>query len=150
VREGDDVLEGVVFEDVEVGLGEVLDEVAVLIDDGAVEDDFVDIAGEGVDALAALDFLIGVGVAGADGGVIGGVGGDDGVVVDVEGGLGFGELGGWDVGGRCGLLLGGLGRGWGGGGLGAEGRECGDGEQEEEEESRVTAGTHRIRNVHAQ
>ena len=66
---------------------------AILIDDGAGEDDFIDVAGEGVDALLALDLLVradvGVGARRADRGVVGRVGGDDGVVVDVEGRLGF-------------------------------------------------------------
>ena len=89
VVEGDDGLGDVVFPDLEVGFGEVLDEVAVLIDDGAGEEDFIDVAGEGIDAVLALDFLVGAGVTGADAGIVGGVGGDDGVVVDVEGGLGL-------------------------------------------------------------
>jgi hypothetical protein len=162
VGEGDDGLKSVVFEDVEVGLLEVEDEVAILIDDGAGKNDFVDVAGEGVDALLALDFLVaGVGMGGADGGVVGGVGGDDGVAVDVEGGLGLGSLGRWDdclrAGDGGGLRGLGSGGGPGGGilglglGAGARGKNAqGSGSKEEaEEESEVTAGTHRFRNVHA-
>jgi hypothetical protein len=153
VGERDDVLQGVVFEDVEIALGKVLDQVAVLIDDGAGQDDFVDVAGEGVDALVALNFLVRrVGVRRADGGVVRGVRGDDGVVVDVEGRLGLRDPRGRDIrGGRLGRRgrsrLGSRGRS-GAGRLGEEAQGRGY-KQETEEESGVTAGTHRIRNVHA-
>jgi len=155
VGERDDVLQGVVFEDVEIALGEVLDEVAVLIDHGAGQDDFVDVAGEGVDALVALDFLVrSVGVRGADGCVVCGVRGDDGVVVDVEGRLGFGlprrrHIGGGGLGrrGRSRLRSGGSGDSRRRLGGEAQRRGC---KQEAEEQSGITAETHRIRHVHEQ
>jgi hypothetical protein len=101
MRESNDVLEGVVFEDVEVGLGEILDEMAVVVDDRAIEDDLVDVAGEGVDAVLALRLLVGGGVGRTDGRVVGSVGRDDGIAVNVEGRLGFRELRGRNDGG-CG------------------------------------------------
>jgi len=163
VGEGDDGLEGVVLEDVEVALLEILGEVAVLIDDGAGEEDLIDIAAKGIDAVVTLDFLRGIGVGGADGGVVSGIGGDDGVVVDVERRLKFGLLrGGYDSG-RGGLGCfgrGDLGRrtgdwlrrsgcGYGSGLLSVE-SQGGGGYQKAAEEEAVTAKAHSIRYVHAQ
>jgi hypothetical protein len=109
VGKGDDVLERVVFEDVEVALLEILGQVAILIDNGAGQEDLVDIATKGVDAVVALDFLVGDGVRGAYGGVVGRIRRDDGVMVDIERRLGFGLLRGWHDGGHggCGCLRGG-------------------------------------------
>ena len=156
VGEGNDVLEDVVFVDVEIALLEVLDEVAVVVDNGAVEDDFVDVTGEGVDAVLALRLLAGGGMGGIDGGVIGRVRGDDGVAVDVERRLVFGLLwrrndGGSGLGwlGRSVLGSGGRwrGRGW----LLRE--ECqGAGSEKKtakEEEAKVTAKAHSSRFEHA-
>jgi len=99
VLEGDDGLGDAVFGDFEVWLGEVHDEFVFVVEDGAVEDDFFDIAAEGV-AVIAFGERAGVAAGGSDvmrgfgtGLVVGGIGGDDGIAIDGEGFLGFGRGG---------------------------------------------------------
>ena len=103
--EGGYGLRNAVLKDVEVVAGEVVDEVALLVENGGAEHDLLHVAAKGIAAVRLVDvaWLRGGGGRGADawldGGIVAGIGRADRVALDIERLLGFGRVDG--CGGLC-------------------------------------------------